>query len=82
MIQNEEELRVTKARIERFQKWLLDMRQQVDPEEFSLMSSSYRLEIERMQAEVLEYLLYPAIVASMQTTAMAGSSTVQQTAIG
>lgn len=77
MIQNEEELRVTKARIERFQKWLLDMRQQVDPEEFSLMSSSYRLEIERMQAEVLEYLLYPAIVESMQTTAMIGSSTVQ-----
>ncbi|MEZ4862267.1 MAG: hypothetical protein R3C14_13200 [Caldilineaceae bacterium] len=76
MIQNEEELRVTKARIERFQKWLLDMRQQVDPEEFLLMSSSYRLEIERMQAEVLEYLLYPAIVASMQTTEMAGSSTV------
>ena len=81
MIQNEEELRVTKARIERFQKWLLDMRQQVDPEEFLLMSSGYRLEIERMQAEVLEYLLYPAIVASMQTT-MAGSSTVQQSAVG
>ena len=81
MIQNEEELRVTKARIEQFQKWLLDMRQQVDPEEFLLMSSGYRLEIERMQAEVLEYLLYPAIVASMQTT-MAGSSTVQQSAVG
>ena len=82
MIQNEEELRVTKARIERFQKWLLDMRQQVDTEEFLLMSSGYRLEIERMQAEVLEYLLYPAIVASMQITAMAGSSTMPQTATG
>lgn len=75
MIQNEEELRVTKARIERFQKWLLDMRQRVEPEEFLLMSSGYRLEIERMQAEVLEYLLYPTIVASMQTPAMTSSST-------
>lgn len=82
MIQNEEELRVTKARIERFQKWLLDMRQRVEPEEFLLMSSGYRLEIERMQAEVLEYLLYPAIVASMQTTATIGSSIVEQAAIG
>jgi hypothetical protein len=75
MIQNEEELRVTKARIERFQKWLLDMRQRVEAEEFLLMSSGYRLEIERMQAEVLEYLLYPTIVASMQKTVVTGSST-------
>jgi|GEM_PF-1685567 len=82
MIQNEEELRVTKARIERFQKWLLDMRQRVEPEEFLLMSSGYRLEIERMQAEVLEYLLYPAIVASMQTTVSARPLTVQQAAVG
>ena len=63
MIQNEEELRVTKVRIERFQKWLLDMRQRVEPEEFLLMSSGYRLEIERMQAEVLNYLLRPLTVA-------------------
>jgi|688.fasta_scaffold267099_2 hypothetical protein len=82
MIQNEQELRVTKARIERFQKWLLDMRQRVAPEEFLLMSSGYRLEIERMQSEVLEYLLYPTIVASMQITTNPGSSTVQQTAVG
>ena len=50
MIQNEQELRVTKARIERFQKLLLDMRQRVAPEEFLLMSIGYRLEIERMQS--------------------------------
>lgn len=81
MIQNDTELRVTKARIERFQKWLLDMRQRVEPQEFLLMSSGYRLEIERMQAEVLEYLLYPAIVASMQTTAITELSTAQQAAV-
>jgi hypothetical protein len=78
MIQNEEELHVTKARIERFQKWLLDMRQRVEPQEFLLMSSGYRLEIERMQAEVLEYLLYPAIVASMKTI----GATAPQVAVG
>ena len=81
MIQNDTELRVTKARIERFQQWLLDMRQRVEPQEFLLMSSGYRLEIERMQAEVLEYLLYPAIVASMQTTAITELSTAQQAAV-
>ncbi|MFN8492705.1 MAG: hypothetical protein U0350_34200 [Caldilineaceae bacterium] len=73
---------MTTARIERFQKWLLDMRQRVEPQEFLLMSSGYRLEIERMQAEVLEYLLYPAIVASMQTTVSVGPLTVQQAAVG
>jgi hypothetical protein len=74
MIQNEEELRLTKARIERFQNWLLDMRQRVEPAEFLLMSSGYRLEIERMQAEVLEYLLYPAIIASVQMRAATHST--------
>jgi hypothetical protein len=82
MIQNEEELYMTKARIERFQKWLLDIRQRVEPQEFLLMSSGYRLEIERMQAEVLEYLLYPAIVASMKTTAATGAATAPQVAVG
>ena len=82
MIQNDEELHVTKARIERFQKWLLDMRQRVEPQEFQLMSSGYRLEIERMQAEVLEYLLYPAIVASMNRVAPTRQSSVPQAVVG
>jgi hypothetical protein len=37
----------------------LKMRQTARPEEFDAASSGYRLEIERMQAEVMEYLLPP-----------------------
>lgn len=59
MIHNDDELRVTQARIERFQRWLEDMRKTTDLEDFKAMSGSYRLEIERMQAEVLDYLLRP-----------------------
>jgi hypothetical protein len=59
MIKNEQELRVMQERITRFQHWLADLRKTARPEEFEAMSSGYRLEIERMQAEVLEYLLRP-----------------------
>ncbi len=78
MIQNEEELRVTMARIERFQRWLLEMRQRVEPRELLLMASGYRLEIERMQAEVLDYLLYPALTASRQATTTGGQPAMPQ----
>ena len=59
MITNDDELQVTQERIAHFQRWLADLRQTARPEEFEAMSSGYRLEIERMQAEVLEYLLRP-----------------------
>ena len=59
MITNDQELRVTQERIARFQRRLIDLRQTARPEEFEAISSGYRLEIERMQAEVLEYLLRP-----------------------
>ena len=45
--------------IAHFQRWLADLHQTARPEEFEAISSGYRLEIERMQAEVLEYLLRP-----------------------
>ena len=60
MISNDRELEVTQERIARFQRRLADLRKTARPEEFDAMSSGYRLEIERMQAEVLEYLLQPA----------------------
>ncbi len=67
MISNDRELEVTQERIGRFQRRLADLRQTARPEEFDAVSSGYRLEIERMQAEVLEYLLRPvAIEAEMQ----------------
>jgi hypothetical protein len=62
MIANEEELNATKESIEHFQKWLAQIRQTARPREFDVLASGYRLEIERMQAEVLDYLLRPATV--------------------
>lgn len=59
MITNDQELQVTQERIAHFQRWLADLRKTARPEEFEAISSGYRLEIERMQAEVLEYLLRP-----------------------
>jgi hypothetical protein len=59
MITNERELKATQDRIAHFQNWLVGIRKTARPEEFDAVASGYRLEIERMQAEVLEYLLRP-----------------------
>lgn len=59
MINNDQELHVTQERIAHFQRWLAKIRQTTRPQEFAAVTSSYRLEIERMQAEVLDYLLSP-----------------------
>ena len=59
MIANDQELKVTQERIAHLQRWLVQIRQTARPEEFEAVTSGYRLEIERMQAEVLEYLLCP-----------------------
>ena len=59
MIQNDRDLEVTRQRIEQFQNWLGQMRQNAEPRDFKAMARGYRLEIERMQAEVMDYLLRP-----------------------
>jgi hypothetical protein len=59
MITNDQELQVTQERIAHLQRWLVQIRQTARPEEFEAVTSGYRLEIERMQADVLEYLLRP-----------------------
>lgn len=59
MIANRQELEVTRKRIEYFQDLLEKIRVNADPRDFDLMASGYRLEIERMQAEVMDYLLRP-----------------------
>jgi hypothetical protein len=61
MIANETELDVTRQRIEQFQRALAQIRQTAAPQDFELMAGGYRLEIERMQAEVMDYLLRPAV---------------------
>jgi hypothetical protein len=63
MITNDLELTATRERIAMFQGWLVQMRQTARPEEFEAVASGYRLEIERMQAEEMEYLLHPPLVA-------------------
>ena len=56
MIHNDKELKATQQRIEYFQNLLLQLRVKATPEEFPLISSGYRTEIQKMQDEVLEYL--------------------------
>ncbi len=56
MIQNDTELKTSQQRIVYFQDLLLQLRVNASAEEFSLVSSGYRAEIEKMQEEVLEYL--------------------------
>ncbi len=59
MITSDQELQVTQERIAHLQHWLSQIRRTARPEEFEEVASGYRLELERMQAEVLEYLLRP-----------------------
>lgn len=56
MIANDQGLEGTQKRIAYFQRLLAQLRCTATPEEFPLVVSGYRAEIERMQAEVLDYL--------------------------
>lgn len=67
MIQNDQELAVTRERIAYFLGLLARLRVSSKPEELALVTSGYRAEVERMQHEMLDYLTQPA-----QTTAKAG----------
>ncbi len=58
MIGTEQELKVAQERIGRFHRLLAQLRRTARSEEFDAVASGYRLEIERMQAEVMEYLLH------------------------
>ena len=67
MITNDQELTANRERIARFQGWLVQLRQKARPEEFEAVASGYRLEIERMQAEEMEYLLHtPCVKPQLQ----------------
>ncbi|HET6879978.1 MAG TPA: hypothetical protein VFI31_07475 [Pirellulales bacterium] len=66
MIQNDQELSVTRERISYLLDLLARLRLSSRPEELTLVSGSYRAEVERMQREVLDYLTKPS------TTAKAG----------
>jgi hypothetical protein len=57
MVANDQELKGTQERIAYFQNLLAQFRITTTPEEFPLMASGYRAEIERMHTEVMEYLM-------------------------
>jgi hypothetical protein len=56
MIQNDQELEATQERIAFFCRLVANMRKVESPENFRLMASGYLAEIEKMNAEVVEYL--------------------------
>ena len=56
MIQNDVELKCTQERIAYFEGLLAQFRVSVPPENFAAMAEGYLAEIEKMHAEVMEYL--------------------------
>ena len=60
MIRNDYELAVTRDRVAKLEKLLETLRAAARPEEWPARSSGYRLEIERMQGEILDYLVHGA----------------------
>lgn len=57
MIRNDAELAAMRERVAKLERLLQTLRTTTRPEEWSAMSSGYRLEIERMQGEILDYLV-------------------------
>jgi len=60
MIRNDAELAVMRDRVAKLERLLETLRPTARPEEWVAMSSGYRLEIERMQGEILDYLVQGA----------------------
>lgn len=60
MIRNDQELAVVRERVTKLEKLLETLRKTARPEEWPVLSSGYRLEIERMQGEILDYLVQGA----------------------
>ncbi len=56
MIRNDDELAVTRERVAAFERVLDELGKTTRPEEWQQLSSGYRLEIERMQREIVDYL--------------------------
>ena len=60
MIRDDNELKVTQERVTYFLDLLKRIRIGARPEEFALVASGYRAEVEQMQCDVLDYLTQPA----------------------
>ncbi len=57
MIGNDTELKTAQDRVAALEQLLLRLRASARGEEWAALSSGYRLEIERMQGEILDYLV-------------------------
>lgn len=69
MIRNDQELATTRERVATFERLLEELRRTARPEEWPQLSSGYRLEIERMQREILDYLVQAPPGAKRTTAA-------------
>ena len=64
MIKNDLELQAMRERIAFFYGILMQMRVTTEPQEYMFMANSYLCEIEKMNAEVLEFLkCHPSQIA-------------------
>ena len=57
MICDDKEMAVSRERVAKLEHTLETLRNTARPEEWPALSSGYRLEIERMQGEILDYLV-------------------------
>lgn len=69
MIRNDQELAAARERVAKLERLLEDLRGTARSEEWSALSSGYRLEIERMQGEILDYLVRASPGAKRTTAA-------------
>jgi hypothetical protein len=60
MIHNDQELTAARERLSKTECLLEALRKTARPEEWPSLSSGYRLEIERMQGQILDYLVESA----------------------
>jgi hypothetical protein len=67
MIKNDQELVIMRERLTKMERFLEELRKTARPQEWPALSSGYRLEIERMQGEILDYLVTPPV--SVEETA-------------
>ncbi len=57
MISSDAELQTMRERVLAMEALIVRLRATARPEEWSALSSGYRFEIERMQSEILDYLV-------------------------
>ena len=69
MIRNESELEIMRERLAKVERLLETLRGTARSEEWPEQSSGYRLEIERMQGEILDYIVAGTPKSLPQATA-------------